>query len=374
MNVLIISNYAAGLLNLRRELIEELVKVANVTVCVPLDEYSDSITEYGVKLVGVKLERRGKNPINELSLIKEYGRIIKGYSPDVVLTYTIKPNIYGGIVCRLMRVPYIANITGFGTELQGASLSSKALMCLYAYSVRKAKKVFVQNIAILRRLKKHHVSSNCELLPGSGVNLTKHCFEKYPSEEDGVRFLYIGRMMKDKGSDELLYAAEKIAKANHNVYFDVIGLCEEDKYVNTINKLARSGIMKIYPFQDNIHDVIKDHHCIIHPSYHEGMSNALLEAAAVGRPVIASNISGCKETFDDGISGFSVEARDKEDLILGINKFLNMSPEEHARMGAAGRKKMETSFDRQIIVQKYLHIIKDIEGEIKNASVRKVSK
>lgn len=360
MKILIISNMAAGLLNLRRELIEKLLEISGVYICVPIDEYSSSITDVGANLIGIDLERRGTNPFHELSSYKKYKKIIRECNPDVVLTYTIKPNIYGGIVCRRQKVPYICNITGLGTELQGSSFRAKVMMQIYAYSVKKASKVYVQNTYILERFNKCKVISNCEVLPGSGVNLKKHYYEEYPSEEDGIKFLYIGRLMKDKGSDELIYAAEKIARKYRNTRFDVVGTFEEAEYEEIINRLSDKGIMKYYPFQENIHEIIKEHHCIIHPSYHEGMSNALLEAAAVGRPVIATNIPGCRETFDDEITGIEVNVKDKDSLVLGIEKFLNMTPQRRQEMGFNGRIKVEKEFDRNIIVNKYIEKIREI--------------
>lgn len=365
MKVLVISNNAAGLLSLRGELIEALVKKYRITVCVPHDDYAKRIIEIGGKLIEIDLDRRGKNILEEIKTIRGYKRIIKQEKPDVVLTYTIKPNIYGGIVCRKLKIPYIANITGLGTELQGTSLFARLLMRVYIYGIKKAKKVFVQNTAIKSKLASYGITLNCEVLPGSGVNLTKHSYEAYPDEEDGIRFLFIGRVMKDKGIEELIYAAQATSSNHHNIIFDLIGYYDESEYKGQIDVLIDKGVMRFFPFQENIHDVIKDHHCIIHPSYHEGMSNALLEALAVGRPVIASNIPGCKEIFDDGVSGIAVKVKDKKSLAEGIEKFLGMAKTEHEKMGIAGRYKVEACFDRKNVIEKYINTIEQIEGEIR---------
>ena len=363
MNVLIISNNAAGLLNLRRELIISLIQIADVYVCVPPDNFSNQIIDLGGKFIEIPFDRRGKNITGEIVLLKKYISIIKKYRPDVVLTYTIKPNIYGGLVCRLTGTPYIANVTGLGTELQKNSAFSKILFKLYSFSIKKAKKVYVQNRSIKERFEKNNVSENCEVLPGSGVNLEKHCYERYPSEENGISFLFAGRIMKDKGIEELIYAAENVWKTNKKVVFDLIGYYDEKEYKEQIDSLIKRGIVRFYPFQENIHDVIKEHHCIIHPSYHEGMSNAILEAAAIGRPVIASNIPGCMEAFDDKTTGIAIKAKDKDDLVRGIKVFLSLSTLEREQMGIAGRCKMEKSFDRKIVVDKYIAEIKKLEGE-----------
>jgi glycosyl transferase GT4 family len=364
MKILVLSNNAAGLVSLRRELIEALVERYDVSVCVPHDDYTTRIIEMGAKLIEVDMNRRGKKMIEEIKTIGAYKKIMQREKPDVVLTYTIKPNIYGGLVCRKLKIPYITNITGLGTELQSNSLFSRILMLLYMYGIKKAKKVFVQNTEIQKKLARYGISNNqCELLPGSGVNLTKHCYEAYPTEKQGIRFLFIGRVMKDKGIEELIYAARKVVSVYYNVIFDIIGYYDESKYKEQIDELTQRGVMRIFPFQENIHDVIKEHHCIIHPSYHEGMANALLEAAAVGRPVIASDIPGCRETFDDGLSGIAVKVKDKESLKLGIERFLSMAEGAHEKMGIAGRKKVEECFDRRIVIGKYRSALDEIEGE-----------
>jgi Glycosyltransferase len=364
MRVLILSNNAAGLMSLREELITALTELWEVFVCVPPDDYSKQIEKTGAKLIELSFDRRGKNIIGELSLMKNYKRLIHENNPEIVLTYTIKPNIYGGIASRLSKTPYIINVTGLGTELQSNSLFSKFLFRLYVFSARKATKVFVQNSSIKECFNKMRVIKNCDMLPGSGVNLEKHSLETYPSEDNGLRFLFIGRVMKDKGIEELIYAARKVHESHNNVTFDLIGYYDESEYKEQIDELIRLGIMKFFPFQEDIHDVIKDHHCIIHPSYHEGMSNALLEAAAVGRPVIASNIPGCKETFEDKVTGIAIKVRDKEDLVRGIEDLLSLTKSEREQMGKKGRKKVESFFDRKIIIDKYIDEIKKIEGAI----------
>ncbi len=362
MKVLVLSNNAAGLMSLRGELLEALVEKYDVSVCVPHDEYTKRIAEIGGTLIEIEMDRRGKNLTEEIKTVGRYKEIVQREEPDVVLTYTIKPNIYGGIACRKLKIPYITNITGLGTELQGDSVFAKLLMRVYIFGIKKARKIYVQNTAIQEKLARYGVSDNCEILPGSGVNLTKHCYEAYPAENEAIKFLFIGRVMKDKGIEELIYAARNIVINHKNVVFDMIGYYDESEYKGQIDELIQNGVMRFFPFQENIHDVIKDHHCIIHPSYHEGMSNALLEAAAVGRPVIASDIPGCRETFDDGLSGIAVKVKDGESLKAGIERFLSMTEKDHKRMGLAGRKKVEENFDRQIVIGKYINTISEIEG------------
>jgi galacturonosyltransferase len=204
------------------------------------------------------------------------------------------------------------------------------------------------------------VKRKVRVLPGSGVNLIEHKFEDYPESEENIHFLFIGRIMKDKGIDELLEAARRIKQKYPNVHFELIGFCEEG-YEDKLQELMNLGIIKYHGLQDDVHSFIKNSHAVILPSYHEGMSNALLEAATTGRPVIASKITGCKETFDDGISGLGFEVKNVDSLENTIIKFIELPLEKKRAMGLAGRRKMEKEFNRQIVVLAYIEEIEKLK-------------
>ncbi|HOA82196.1 MAG TPA: glycosyltransferase, partial [Defluviitaleaceae bacterium] len=197
------------------------------------------------------------------------------------------------------------------------------------------------------------------LTPGSGVNLKYHCFEEYPDSDNIIKFLFIGRIMKDKGIDELLEAAQKVKCMYPNVQFDLVGYCEEN-YTKRLSDFENRGIIKYHGQQDDVHSFIKGAHAIIHPSYHEGMANVLLEAASTGRPVLASNIPGCRETFDEGVTGYGFEVRNTSALVNTIEKFIKLPYEDKKQMGIAGRVKVEHEFDRQIVVDCYMEEIGEI--------------
>ena len=199
-------------------------------------------------------------------------------------------------------------------------------------------------------------------MPGSGVNLEKHCFEPYPEEIEGEPLILsvVGRIVKDKGIDEILQAAQRLK--GKNILIQLIGNCEED-YIDRIKKAEQNGVIRFVGRQQNVHEWMKNSHAILHASYHEGMSNVLLEAAACGRPVIATNVSGCADTFDEGISGIGFEARNTDALVAAVERFLTLSHEQKEAMGLAGRRKMEASFDRNIVIEKYLRAIKAVLRE-----------
>lgn len=356
--VAILSNSINGLFNFRRELIEKLIKQDfKVIIVAPKGEKTIYFEKKGCKCINIVINRRGTNPVSDFFLFKKYVNILKRVNPSIVLTYTIKPNVYGGIACRFLKIPYIANITGLGTSIESRGLISKISLLLYKIGLKKANCVFFQNIQNKNFFSKNKLfSGNARLVPGSGVNLEKFTYGKYPINDKPIRLLYIGRIMKAKGILELLEAAKRIKTKYSYVEFNLLGKYEEDleKY---INEFESKGIIRYHGVTDNVHSYIKNNHAIINPSHHEGMSNVLLEAASTGRPVLASRVPGCMETFDEGISGYGFEARNVDSLVKTIIKFINLPYEQKIRMGINGRRKIEKEFDRKIVIDAYLEEI-----------------
>ncbi|KSU60399.1 glycosyl transferase [[Bacillus] enclensis] len=374
MKVLVLANFGMGLYNFRKELLEELIKQNHeVFISLPNDEYVPKLIDIGCEFVNTPLERRGTNPLTDLKLLFNYLKIIKRIKPDIVLTYTIKPNVYGGMACSVTKTPYISNITGLGTSIENQGLIQKVTLMLYRLGLKKSESVFFQNKTNQKFFINHKIAiNNSRLIPGSGVNLEKHRYEEYPSS-DTVRFLFIGRIMKAKGINELLEAAQHVKREYPNVQFELIGGCEED-YVEKLDELERQNIIKYHGQQADVHSFIKKSHATILPSYHEGLANVLLESASTGRPVLASNVSGCIETYEDGVTGFGFKVRNVESLITAIQKFLTLSPEQRKAMGNAGRKKVENEFDRKIVINAYLKEINNIVNKENNDdSIREIS-
>ncbi len=359
--VLILANKDGGLYSFRKELLQKLISEGNQVYCsLPFGEKTDLITDLGCECINTKVSRRGTNPVEDVKLFFRYLKLLGKIKPDVVFTYTIKPNVYGGMACALKRIPYIANVTGLGTAVQNGGLMQKLTLTLYKIGLSKAKTVFFQNSENQKfMISKGIIKGTNDLLPGSGVNLEQHCFEEYPETDEKVVLLTIGRIMKDKGTNEILQAA-KIIKAEYpNVIFRFIGPHDGNCKENLENAV-KEGIVEHIGKQPSVHSFIKDSHATLHASYHEGMSNVLLETASSGRPIIATDVPGCRETYDDGVSGISFKAKDVDDLVRAIREFLALTNEQKARMGKAGRLKMEKEFNRNIIVNKYLEIIKNL--------------
>ena len=355
--VLILANSASGLYDFRNELILRLLGQYEVHVSLPDAEKVPELAKEGCIIHDISLDRRGINPLKDGKLIAEYNKLIKHVKPDVVLTYTIKPNIYGGLCCRLRKVPYITNITGLGSVFEDGGLLQKIVVCLYKVSLRKASCIFFQNEKNRGVFASLGIKGEADrLVPGSGVNLERHSYEEYPAEDENITFLYVGRIMKEKGADELLYAAEEIRKEYPQAAFELVGYYEDD-YKHQMEEKERLGIVKVTGYQKIIHPYYQKASAVIMPSYHEGMSNVILEAAATGRPVLASDIPGCREAFEDGRTGISFAPRDREACLGAVKQFLNLSYEERKEMGFNARKKMEREFDRNIVVDAYLEEI-----------------
>ena len=363
--ILIFSNVTAGLLRFRRELLELLVQSYRVVVLSSDNGGKDEIQRIGCAFIDVDIERHGKNPLKEIVLISEIAKNIKQFKPFVVLTYTIKPNIYGGIACSFLHVPYIVNITGLGDAIENSGLIATIAKILYKTGIKKAQKVFFQNQSNADFfISKKLYSGPYDVLPGSGVNLLKHRFEPYPSEEKDVPYIFcvIGRMTKDKGIHEIIEASYNFSPEELRI--QLIGACEDD-CLDLIHRAEKHGVIHYYGRQEDVHEWLKHAHAILHASYHEGMSNVLLEAAACGRPILATAIPGCKETFDEGISGIGFLPRSSEAIITVINRFIELPYAKKVEMGLRGREKMESEFNRDIVVDKYIKEIETIEEFIK---------
>ncbi len=368
MKILILTNYANGLVLFRKELLQSfLEKNIQVKVSVPFDENCKKIEELGCEVIPTPLERRGNNPLRDGKLFLFYRKLLKTERPDVVLTYTIKPNLYGGLACKMAKIPYLVNITGLGTALENGGMLSKILLTFYQISTKKAKRVFFQNSENMRFFHENNIAlDNSYLLPGSGVNLETHAFHEYPSETEGITFLSVIRIMKDKGIEEFLVAAEKMKQAHDNIHFLLVGEYEEetrDFYAPWIKKLCDMGSIQYLGHIDNVPEIMAKSHVIIHPSYHEGLSNVLLEAAACGRPVLSSNVAGCRETYIEGISGLSFMPKDTESLMHAIETILTYTEADRREMGIRGREHVKAVFDRRIVIDTYIKEISHITEE-----------
>lgn len=358
--ILILANSASGLYDFRNELLLSLLKQYEVHIAVPDAQKVPELEKEGCHIYEIPVDRRGMNPKKDFKLMRQYKKLMQQIRPDCVLTYTIKPNIYGNLCSRRLKIPYIVNITGLGSAFEKGGLIQKIVVFLYKNALKEASCIFFQNETNRAVFEKYGIrGKSTRLVSGSGVNLDRHVYEEYPLEEEKTVILYVGRIMKEKGADELLYATPKIKQEYPDVEFELVGYYEDD-YKEMIERYEKEGILKLTGYQKEIHPYYKRASAVVMPSYHEGMSNVILEAAATGRPVLASDIPGCREGFDDGKTGIGFEARNKEALLEAVRSFLELSHEAKKEMGQKARSKMEREFDRNHVVAAYLQEIDKI--------------
>jgi len=358
--ILILTNSIGFLYNFKYELLERLINEKfEIYFSIPEsknDTRVKKIIELGCNYVETNLDRRSKNPFKDLNLVKQYETIVKKIRPNIIISYTIKPNIYGSYVAKKYKIPIIINVTGLGS---GFNNNTKWLVeRMYKHACKNAYTIFFENEANYNYFIENKITKKdkSKIIPGSGVNLEKFKPMEKAKEDGIVRFLFIGRIMKEKGIEEYLRAAEYIVDKYSNVEFQILGPFEEEKYKEIILNNNNSKI-KYLGVSYDVRNEIKEIDCIINPTYHEGMSNVLLEGAAMAKPLLASNIPGCREIVDNGVNGYLFEPKNETSLIKTIEIFLSQNESDRIKMGIASRRKVERTFDRNLVIDVYLEEI-----------------
>lgn len=354
----------------RKELIEGIIDAGyDMLISCPDGPKFELMKDIPYQYDNPEIDRRGTNVVADFKLLMHYRKLFKETKPSVVLTYTAKPGVYGSLAARSLGISYINNVTGLGSVLNKTGLMRKFIMGLFKFAYSKAACIMFQNDTNMRLAKDlGWVQGDCKLIPGSGVALERYPIQSYPEGGNGVEgekivFNYIGRVLHDKGVDDYIEAAKQIKKNYSNTEFNMLGFIEptERHYEEDLRVLGEQGIVNYRGSQKDVKPWITRAHAIIHPStYGEGMSNVLLENAASGRPLITTDNPGCRETVDNGISGFIYEGGNVHELVKKVEKFLNMNNEERKQMGLKGRKKMETEFSREVVVKAYMEKIKEL--------------
>lgn len=352
MIILVIANNDIGLYKFRKELMQKLIDDGNeVYISLPNGNLVQPMVDMGCKFIDTAVDRRGINPVTDLKLFLNYRKMIGKVKPDFIITYTIKPNVYAGIVSAIKHKKYAINITGLGTAFQKQGLFLKFIVMLYKFACKKAHTVIFENCENMKFFLDYGIvkEEQCLLNAGAGVNLEEYPFEEYPPA-DKTRFLFIGRIMQEKGIDELFDAAKRIKREYDNVEFDVVGMYE-DNYEETVNRLVDDGIINFYGYQQDVKPFVKQSHCFVLPSWHEGMANTNLECGAMGRPIITSNIHGCLEAVVDGKTGYLVEKKNANDLYEKIKRFIELPYYEKVKMGQASHDHIAEAFDKKKVVE-----------------------
>lgn len=347
--ILITTNHSYMLWRFRRELIAELSKSHEVVLSMPFVGHEGDFKAMGLRCIETKIDRRGINPVTDLKLMQTYRKLFQAERPDLVISYSIKPNIYGGIQCAALGIPYCANVQGLGTAFQKPGLA-QLVTGLYRFAFRKVSTVFFENEANAAEFRNRGIlkAEKQTVLHGAGINLEDYAVQPYPKNTP-FRFLYLGRIMKEKGMDELFAAARRLYRERQDFVLDLVGFFE-DSYKEQVEALERDGIAVFHGFQEEPRPFYASADCVVLPSYHEGMSNVLLEGAAIGRPLITSRIHGCMEAVEDGKTGLLVTVRDAESLYQAMKTMLGKDHSQREVMGLAGREKMEREFSKAVVV------------------------
>ena len=367
MRIAVIENHALATNTIRRDLMEALIHQGHeLYILTGESDLFSKLDEEGFNMVKIGVSKL--NPFAVLNYMLSLRKVLKEVKPDVCLTFTIRPGIYGNIITRFLRIRTISNITGIGPLFDNNGLTYRIARFLYSISLRRTSKVFFQNYDDMNSfIDRGYVRADqSSRIPGSGINYQKYVPREFIGDKDVVSFIFISRLIKDKGILDYVNAASIVKSKYPNVIFYVVGpFYLQGLRANTITKeevisWEKEGIIQYLGETSDVRSVIPKANCVVLPSYREGISNILLEASSMAVPVIATNVTGCKEIVDDGITGFLCRVRDPEDLSKKMIRLMNLSDEERNSMGELAREKVKKEFDKQIVVKAYLDEIKDV--------------
>ena len=362
--VLIASNSSWNLFNFRYPIIIKLISDnCDVIVCGANDESAKKLIELGCCFININVDSNGKNPLNDFILFFHFIYIFFREKPDVFMSFTIKPNIYGSLAAHIFKIPVINTVTGLGSGFLKDNLLRRLICFLYKISLIKSSAVFFQNaddlnFFVATDLVKKDI---CFLVAGSGVNI--HKFNYSPiSSTNSFKFLFVGRLLRDKGILEYLEASRLLRKKFNGVKFSILG----SFYKNNPNSISsehileyvKDGIVEYYGTTEDVSNYLKEAHCVVLPSYREGIPRVLLEAAAVGRPMIATDVPGCREVVEDAVNGYLCTPKDVIDLSNKMSLMCGNSLLKLNQMGRNARTKIENYFDENQVVETYMRQIK----------------
>ena len=365
--IIINVNTAWNLFNFRAGLIGELISLGFEVVAVaPKDDYVSKLDLLGCRFVHLEIDNQGTHPARDLLLLWRYWKLLRIEKPDLCLFYTVKPNVYGSLASALSDVPYINNVAGLGAVFIRGGWLKWFVSILYKPAFRNSSKVFFQNKNDLELFLRNKLISRqqTDVLPGSGVNLNHFA----PIDVSigltlnrPFKFLLIARMLKDKGVVEFVSAAQMLKESGLKAEFSLLGFLDVQNpaaiSTEQMKTWTEQGFVKYLGSSDDVREHIAQADCIVLPSYREGTPRALLEAAAMAKPIIATNVVGCKEVVVDGENGLLCEVKNALDLASKMKEMFLFSDGERKLMGDKGRLKMEQEFDELFVIQKYIEAI-----------------
>ncbi|WP_319589876.1 glycosyltransferase family 4 protein [uncultured Draconibacterium sp.] len=365
--IAILLNTSWYIYNFRKNLIKELQKKGYKVIAIaPTDEYSSKLEELGCSFHHLDIDSKSKNPLYDISLLFRIRKILAQTKPDVLLNFTIKPNVYGSLAARSLGIACINNVAGMGTLFSDGFFSRTILKALFKVSQYRVRTVFFQNPDDMRELTASNIvnKSLAHLLPGSGVNLNEFPFSPLPQlENQTVNFLLVARMIRTKGIAELVQAGKILkGKGYSNFHINLLGemginnphaISKEE-----MDEISSNNFVTYLGKTDKVKQYLQNSDAVVLPSYYrEGTPKSLLEALAIGRPIITTDMPGCKQTVVNGVNGYICTPKSADDLASKMEAFLNLKPDQRLRMGIQSRKLAETKFDEQIVIAAYLKAI-----------------
>jgi glycosyltransferase involved in cell wall biosynthesis len=367
LDVIITDNTTWSIWNFRLPLVRRLLEAGcRVTLLAPIGEHSEKLESIGCHLVDLKLDRKGLSPIGNFGLFLSMRRVFKQKRPDVVLGYTIKNNIFGALAARSLRIPFIPNITGLGTSFLSGGVLQNFVEFLYKVSFKRIEVVFFQNHDdrdhfVERKLVKPF---QARVVPGSGIDVDQFKPQPYPKNDEKLVFLFIGRLLRDKGIYEFVDVAKEIRNKNSNIIFRILGSIDTANTSGVQREILENwideGIIEYEGTTTDVRPFIREANCIVLPSYREGAPRTLIEAASMARPLISTDVPGCRSVVNHGENGILCEARSTTSLRAAIEEFLKLSHESRSEMGRSGCVKVQREFDSNIISNAYLRAISDV--------------
>lgn len=370
--IVISVNTAWNIYNFRSGLIKALMHHGYQVVAVaPSDEYAPRLRQLGCRFISIPMDGNGTHPGRDLSLLMNYVRVLRAERPLAYLGYTVKPNVYGSMAAHMLRIPVINNIAGLGTTFINSSFLTKVVRTLYRVALHRSRRIFFQNaddqdLFIRSGLVR---AGSTDRVPGSGMDLGH--FQPVPPrplEGRSFAFLLVSRMLKDKGVEEYVEAARRIRQHYPAVEFQLLGFVDAANAnsipMERIRAWESEGLVRYLGKTDDVRPYLSGADCVVLPSYREGVPRSLLEAAAMARPIVATDVVGCRDVVEHDVNGLLCKPKDAGDLAEKMRHMLCLSVERRLEMGRAGRQKVEREFDEKLVIQKYLNALGDISSPV----------
>lgn len=358
--IVLTSNTSWNLWNFRRGLINSLITSGNEIYLVsPRDSSVEALKGLGVIHYPIEMNQKGTNPLQDIKLINDYKRIFEEINPAIVLSFTIKPNIYSSIVANKLRIPIINNISGLGTIFIKKSISTIIGYLLYLVSVKHSSWVFFQNTDDAKLFLQLKLTSNLRssVIAGSGVNTSEFNYKR--TDNPGLTYLFVGRLIGDKGIKELMEAIHSISLTSSNVRFLIVGELGPNNKTAISRKdfeefLEDHSCVEYLGKQDNMVPIYAKADVMILPSYREGLSKSLIEACAMSLPVITTDVPGCRDVVQEGFNGFLCEPRSVQSLVNRIEEMIMLTQEQRLTLGKNGRYIAESKYSEELVINSYL--------------------